>query len=91
MLLTGEPMTTLTISSKGQLVLPAALRQRLGLGPGTKLELVEESDGIKLRVLRPVPMVAVGKLAGMVKAPKTETPRRLSDFDPASLRHRVGH
>lgn len=78
-------MATLTISSKGQVVLPAALRQRLGLGPGTKLEVVEEADGIKLRVLRPVPMIAVGKLVGMVKAPKTGKPRRLADFDPASM------
>jgi len=78
-------MTTLLMSSKGQIVLPAALRRRLGLGPGSTLELVEEADGLKLKVLRPVPVADLDKLAGMVKAPRSKVPRRLADFDPASL------
>ena len=45
-------MSTLTVSSKGQIVLPAALRRRLGLGVGAQLEVLEEADGLRLRVLR---------------------------------------
>ncbi len=78
-------MSTLLVSSKGQIVLPAALRRRLGLGAGSKLEVVEEADGVKLRVLRPVPPADVTELAGMVRAPATGVPRRLEDFDPASM------
>ena len=79
-------MSTLVVSSKGQIVLPAELRRRLGLGAGARIEVLEESDGLKLRVLRAV--VATGNLsgmAGMVKAPARGVTRRLEDFDPASL------
>jgi AbrB family looped-hinge helix DNA binding protein len=78
-------MTTVVVSSKGQIVLPAELRRRLGLGAGTRLELSEESDGLRLRVTRTVPEAAVTDLAGLVKAPTRGTPRRLDDFDPAAL------
>ena len=78
-------MSTLTVSSKGQIVLPAALRRRLGMGAGAKIEVLEESDGLKLRVVRPIENVDLTRLAGMVKAPARGVPRRLQDFDPASL------
>ena len=78
-------MTTVVVSSKGQIVLPAALRRRLGLSAGTRLELSEEPDGVRLRITRTVPETAVADLAGLVKAPTRGEPRRLDDFDPASL------
>ena len=78
-------MSTLLVSSKGQIVLPAALRRRLGMGAGARIEVVEESDGLKLRVVRAVATVDMTGLAGMVKAPARGVPRRLEDFDPASL------
>lgn len=78
-------MSTLLVSSKGQIVLPAALRRRLGLGAGARLEILEESDGLKLRVVRSVPHADVQGLAGMLKAPVRGVPRRLADFDPAAL------
>lgn len=84
-------MSTLIVSSKGQVVLPAALRRRLGLGAGTRLELLEEGDGLKLRAIRAVPQVDVKSLAGMVKAPAHGVPRRLEDFDPAALLTRARH
>lgn len=78
-------MTTVVVSSKGQIVLPAALRRRLGLGAGTRLELSEEPDGLRLRITRTVPETVVADLAGLVKAPARGRPRQLDDFDPASL------
>jgi AbrB family looped-hinge helix DNA binding protein len=78
-------MTTLVVSSKGQIVLPAALRRRLGLGAGARLELWEEPDGLRLRVVRAQPSADLEGLAGIVKAPARGEPRRLEDFDPASL------
>jgi hypothetical protein len=45
----------------------------------------EESDGLKLRVVRSVESADVAALAGMVKAPSRGVPRRLEDFDPAAL------
>lgn len=81
-------MSTLLVSSKGQIVLPAALRRRLGMGAGARLEVLEEPDGLKLRVVRPVATADLGALAGMVKAPARGVPRRLEEFDPASLQSR---
>ena len=78
-------MSTLRVSSKGQIVLPAAMRRRLGVGAGARIEELEESDGLKLRVVRSVPTVDLTGLAGRVKAPARGVPRRLEDFDPASL------
>ncbi len=39
----------LTLSSKGQLVIPARLRQLLGLQPGDRLALNLEADGLHLK------------------------------------------
>ena len=78
-------MTTVVVSAKGQIALPAALRRRLGLGTGAQLEVLEEPDGVRLRVVHPVTVADVTHLAGMVKVPAQGIPRRLEDFDPASL------
>lgn len=78
-------MSTLLVSSKGQIVLPAATRRRLGLGAGSRLEVTEEGDGLRLRIVRAVPAADVKALAGMVKAPSRGVPRRLEEFDPASM------
>ena len=78
-------MSTLLVSSKGQIVLPAALRRRLGMGAGARIQVVEESDGLKLRVVRLVAPGDVTGMAGLVKAPARGGTRRLEDFDPAQL------
>lgn len=78
-------MSSVLVSAKGQVVLPADLRRRLGLNPGARLEVTEEPDGLRLRVQRAVPAAAVEDLAGMVTAPSRGKPRKLSEFDPASL------
>lgn len=38
----------LTLSSKGQLMIPARLRQLLGLKPGDRLALALEADALRL-------------------------------------------
>ena len=84
-------MPTLLVSSKGQIVLPAELRRRLGMGAGARIEVLEEPDGLKLRVVRSVAtagmagMADIAGMAGLVKAPARGVPRHLDDFDPASL------
>ena len=40
---------TTTVSSKGQVILPAALRQRRRWGAGTKLVVEDTEDGLLLR------------------------------------------
>ncbi|MCB2262861.1 MAG: AbrB/MazE/SpoVT family DNA-binding domain-containing protein [Candidatus Thiosymbion ectosymbiont of Robbea hypermnestra] len=74
-------MTTVVLSDEGQVPLPADLRQRLGLGAGARLELSEEPDGLRLRVLRARSPTDIANLAGMIKAPSRGVPCRLEDFD----------
>lgn len=65
--------------------MPVGLRRRLGMGAGARLEVLEEPDGLKLRVVRAVATSDLTGMAGLVKAPARGVPRRLEDFDPASL------
>lgn len=46
-----------TLSAKGQLVLPVAMRRRLRLAPGATIELDERAGGVFLRPVgsRPLP------------------------------------
>ena len=55
------------------------------MGTGARLEVLEEADGLKLRVVRAVATADVTGMAGMVKARARGEPRSLEDFDPASL------
>ncbi len=45
-------MSALRVSSNGHIVLHAALRRRLGMEAGTRLEVAVVADGLKLRVIR---------------------------------------
>ena len=46
-------MSTVTVSEKGQVVIPAAIRHRLGIMPGSKLDFELEGDSIRVTPLRP--------------------------------------
>lgn len=45
-----------TITSRGQTVIPAAIRERFGLGPSQRLEWLVEADGsIRVSPVAPAP------------------------------------
>jgi AbrB family looped-hinge helix DNA binding protein len=46
-----EFMATTTVSSKGQIVIPRALREKYGLTTGTRLEVAESDAGLVLAPL----------------------------------------
>lgn len=48
---THEPMTT-TVSTKGQVILPKAIRRVLGWEAGTRLVVLTREDGLMLQPLR---------------------------------------
>jgi AbrB family looped-hinge helix DNA binding protein len=59
------------VSSKGWVVIPAALRKRYGLKPGSIIEFLEEGEKIVLVARRPDPVENLfGKLAGRVSLTK---------------------
>jgi AbrB family looped-hinge helix DNA binding protein len=45
-------MAATTLTSKGQIVIPVAIRSRYGLTPGTQIEFVDEGGCIRLVVRR---------------------------------------
>lgn len=77
-------MATATLTEKGQIVIPAKIRARHGLTPGTQVEFVDASDGIRLVVRRQIPPSDADAGYGLIKVPPAAKPRRLADFDPAA-------
>jgi len=52
------------VSTKGQLVIPAELRRKYGIKPGTRVEVIDRGDQI---VLQPITEEYVRKLRGSLK------------------------
>ncbi|MEI8301715.1 MAG: AbrB/MazE/SpoVT family DNA-binding domain-containing protein [Burkholderiales bacterium] len=69
-------MATITLSSKGQLVIPKALRDRAELEPGARFSVQFIDGEIRLRPLARTPAVALDEVAGCLARPGR---RRLSD------------
>ena len=84
-------MPAATLTERGQVVIPAEIRARHGLTPGTQVEFVDDGGSIRLIVRRRVVPTDPAAGYGMVKAPplpKGRGPRRLSEFDAADLLRR---
>ena len=62
-------MPTATLTSKGQITLPQAVRQSLGLHAGTKVDFVAVADGFKIVPLRKEAIGLKGRFAGRNSQP----------------------
>jgi antitoxin PrlF len=82
-------MSTVTVSDKGQVVIPAAIRRRLGIEPGTKLDFEVEGDSIRVRPLRTIQRTQPEDGYGLLKCDQPGT-RRLTDFDVAQSMREIG-
>lgn len=79
-------MTILTVSSKGQVVLPAKIRKRFGLKAGSQLEMVESKQGLILKLNTSVtPVQNIAECAGLIKIKSSGQKRSLDDFDAAAM------
>ena len=80
-------MATATLTEKGQVVIPAEIRARYALTPGTQVEFVDEGGVIRLVVRRRVavtdPVAGYGSIK--VRPAGRAGERRLGDFDAAAL------
>ena len=75
-------MPTVTVSDRGQVVIPASIRRRLGLGPGSKLDFQLEGDSIRVRPLKSIPPSRAEDGYGLLRC-DLPGERRLADFDVA--------
>jgi AbrB family looped-hinge helix DNA binding protein len=79
-------MAAATLTEKGQIVIPAEIRARYELTPGTQLEFVDEDGSIRIIVRRRIPQTDPAAGYGLIKIkPSRGKRRRLSDFDPAAI------
>jgi antitoxin PrlF len=81
-------MAAATLTEKGQIIIPAEIRARYELTPGTQVEFVDEDGSIRLLIRRRVPRADPAAGYGMVKLKARqpgEAPRRLADFDATAL------
>ena len=62
-------MPAATLTSKGQVIIPLAVRTALGLHAGTRVDFVRVDDGFKLVPLRNDASSLRGRFAGRVSKP----------------------
>lgn len=81
-------MPAATLTEKGQIVIPAEIRARYEMTPGTQVEFVDEGGTIRLVIRRRVapsdPVAGYGMVHVAPSAPG-KSKRRLSEFDAAAL------
>lgn len=75
-------MLTVTVSEKGQVVIPVEIRRRLGIAPGCQLDFSLEGHVIHVEVKRQVVPTNAEDGFGMLVC-KQPGKRRLADFDVA--------
>ena len=63
-------MVTVTVSPKFQVVIPKGVRERLGIQPGQKLQVLQFSDRLEF-----VPLQEIRKMRGFLTGIKTDVPR----------------
>ncbi|MGH8626867.1 MAG: AbrB/MazE/SpoVT family DNA-binding domain-containing protein [Gammaproteobacteria bacterium] len=78
-------MPAATLTEKGQIVIPAEIRAKYGLTPGTQVEFIDEGGSVRLVARRRVTPSDPAVGYGLVKLKATGEPKRLSEFDAASL------
>ena len=81
---------TSTISAKGQITVPKAVRDELGLRPGTRVEFELTAKGAFLRKGEPAGVRAVDRVLGVLKreAPTDVLIDEMRGPVPASVRRR---
>ncbi|MGB4336588.1 MAG: AbrB/MazE/SpoVT family DNA-binding domain-containing protein [Chromatiaceae bacterium] len=75
-------MPTVTASDKGQVVIPAEIRRRLGIVPGCQLDFSLDGNAIRAEVRRHFAPSKAEDGFGMLVCKRTGE-RRLSEFDVA--------
>ena len=83
-----ESIATTRMSSKGQVVIPEAVRKRLGLEPGARFVVVGEDDVIILKTINAPSMRDFDKLACNAREQAKRSSMKRSDVTAAIARVR---
>jgi AbrB family looped-hinge helix DNA binding protein len=77
-------MADTTVSTKGQVVIPKEIRERLGWEPGTSLEVEDRGDRVVLRRVRRAPRTTIDDLRGCL--PYNGPPKTVEEMDEGIAR-----
>jgi len=83
-------MQTVTVSDKGQVVIPIQIRRQLGIAPGCQLNFSLEGQVIHVAVKRQMVPTKTEDGFGMLVCKKPGQ-RRLADFDVAKAMREAGN
>jgi AbrB family looped-hinge helix DNA binding protein len=72
-----------TIDKAGRVVIPASIRERAGLSPGSELEITEDELGVRLERVAPRPKLV--KIGRRLVARPTATPNQRPHVDISEL------
>lgn len=72
-----------TIDRAGRVVIPALIRAKAGLKPGTEIDVV--MDDVSVRLIRKVPGPRLLRVGGRLVARPTVDPKKLSPIDIGKL------
>ena len=78
----SEKLTT-TVSTKGQVILPSAIRKRKEWGAGTRLEVQETPEGVLLKLAPAFAATQPKDVFGSL--PSRGTPKTLEEMDAGVL------
>lgn len=76
-------MDTTKLSSKGQIIIPKAVRDARGWGPGTTFEIEVTKDGVLLRPAKLFPPTNIDDVIGCLKW--HGPPKTIEEMDAAVL------
>jgi AbrB family looped-hinge helix DNA binding protein len=71
------------IDKRGRIVIPASVRERAGLTPGTEVEVLV--DDVSVRLVRSVPLPKLVQVGRRLVAKPTVRARALPAVDPSAL------
>jgi AbrB family looped-hinge helix DNA binding protein len=86
-----EPTTV--VSTKGQVILPKAVRESRGWGPGTRLHITQTPDGVLLRAAPQIQATSLDAVFAMLHRPGPAlSPEEMDEAvaDEARRRHAGG-
>lgn len=89
----SKPTPTTTVSTKGQVILPKAIRDELSWTEGTRLTVERTEAGVLLKEERSIPRTDPDKVFGMLKykgKPKTLKEMDAGVLEEARRRHARG-
>ncbi len=75
--------STTKLTSKGQVVIPEDIRERLGLNPGTQFIVMEQDDAIIFKIISPPAKSELTKLLKNARKQARQAGLKSSDIDKA--------